>query len=49
MFLSQCIRVFTTLTGGYPVNVYFFDYETGEMRIDTYPTKKEILENPVYL
>ena len=43
------MRVFTTLTGGYPVNVYFFDYETGEMRIDTYPTKKEILENPVYL
>jgi len=47
--MSQCMRVYTTLTGGYPVNIYFFDYETKKVRIDTYPTQKEILENPIYL
>jgi len=46
MFLSQCMRVFATLIGGYPVNIYFFDYETGKMRIDTYPTFEERVRNP---
>lgn len=28
MFLSQCIRCFAILVGGYPINLHFFNYQT---------------------
>lgn len=48
VFISKCMGIFSLITGGHPMNVFFFNFKKNEMRLDSYPTHKQRIENPKF-